>query len=238
MSASNDILARIKELAGRASHSSTTTELIQPALKRILYDKLLLSLAIVGLLGIFVGGFASKDQMTSSVKPSESKAEPATGSIVQNSARPVNPTLAIDFVKFWMGNAMNYAAASALRTHAEAAHWMTPDALQVFQSALWTPDIAQGISDGRIVGAFQPISVQAEAINPDGSIVVGITGTLILQCQGRPSTQQLQTDVLVANDPDNSGLRIAGLYNRFYTASSYAAPSYTAPSYAASRKAY
>lgn len=217
MSVSNDISSRVKELASKVSHSSTSIDLIQPALKRILYDKLLLGLVIVGLLGIFVGGFAIKDQTISSVKPSDSRTEPAASPTTEHQVRPVNPTLAVDFVKFWMGNAMNYAAATALKSHAEAAHWMTPEALQVFQAVLWTPNIAQGITNGQIVGAFQPISVQAEAINPDGSIVVGITGTLILQCQGRPSTQQLQTDVLVANDQDNSGLRIAGLYNRFYT---------------------
>lgn len=208
MSASNDISSRLKEFASRVSHSSTSIDLIQPALKRILYDKLLLGLVIVGLLGIFVGGFAVKDQSLSSVKPLDSKAESSASQTAQHHARPINQTLAVDFVKFWMGNAMNYAASTAVKSHVEAEQWMTPEALQAFQAFLWTPSIAQGIATGQIVGAFQPIAVQAEAINPDGSIVVGITGTLILQYQGRPSTKQLQTDVLVANDPDNSGLRV------------------------------
>jgi hypothetical protein len=214
MSAATDISSQIKNLADRVSHSSTFIDLIKPAMKRILYDKLLLGLVIVGLLGIFVGGFAIKDQSPSSAKLDDAKVEQTVSSASRSTVAPTSPALAVDFVKFWMGKSMNYSGASALKSHQEAARWMTPEALQVFQSVLWTPDIAQGIASGEIIGAFQPISVQAEAVNPDGSVVVGITGTLILQRRGRPSTHQLQTDVLVANDQDNSGLRIAGLYNR------------------------
>jgi hypothetical protein len=78
---------------------------------------------------------------------------------------------------------------------------------------------------GQVVAAFQPVSVQAEAINPDGSIVVGANGTLVVQANGNPMTQQLSTDFLVRRDKD--GLRIIGLYNKqLATASATTSSSY------------
>jgi hypothetical protein len=89
---------------------------------------------------------------------------------------------------------------------------MTSEAKQTFQANYWTPEIAQGVMSGQVVAAFQPVSVQAEAINPDGSVVVGASGTLVIQAAGTPMTQQVVADFLVRKD--QGGLRIAGLYNR------------------------
>jgi hypothetical protein len=123
--------------------------------------------------------------------------------------------LAEEFVKFWMGGAMDYNTASAAHSHKEAAKWMTPEAQQAFDSNFWSPEIANGIASGQLQGAFQPISVQPQALNPDGSIVVAMTGTLVLQQSTvRPVTHQIVMDLLVRKETDS--LRIAGLYNRSY----------------------
>jgi hypothetical protein len=89
---------------------------------------------------------------------------------------------------------------------------MTAEAQQAFKSAFWSPDIAAGIADGRIKAEYHLNSVQAVAVNPDGSVVVCANGTFIYQSSGQPTSQQMQTDYLVRKDP--AGLRIAGLYNR------------------------
>jgi len=194
--------------------------LLQAAIKRIIGDKILLGLVIVGMLGIFVGAFCSGDDSADKKKavpqPQQEVVQQAIPSApaaqIAPTAAPLDAKLATDFVKWWMSNAMDYQAATAHASHSEAFRWMTRDALATFQQNYWTPQVEQGVTSGQIVAAFQPVSIQAEAMNPDGSIVVGVTGTLVIQSNGQPFTNQLSTDFLVRRDKD--GLRIAGLYNR------------------------
>jgi hypothetical protein len=89
---------------------------------------------------------------------------------------------------------------------------MMPQPAALFKQAYWTPEVEASVLCGQTSGAFQPASVQAEAINPDGSIVVGATGTLVIQSNGTPASIPVAMDFLVFRD--KSGLRIASLYNR------------------------
>jgi len=185
-----------------------------------MHDKILLGLLIVGILSIFVGGFnVSRDETPDSVKrvQAQMKADSASSSSSQGASQaaapqPLEPNLATDFVKWWMTGAMDYAAQSALQNHNAAFRWMTPQAAEAFQASLWTQEVADGVTHGRIVAAFQPVSVTAAAVNPDGTVVVVLNGTLVTQGNGRPFTQQIQMDLLVKKESD--GLRICGLYNR------------------------
>lgn len=136
----------------------------------------------------------------------------------QASANPnaIEPQLASDFVKWWIGGAMDYGQKTARESHKQAFAWMTTEAHSTFEANFWAPEIAQGIETGQIVAAFQPLNVQPEAVNPDGSVVVLLSGTLVMQAEGQmqPVTHQIMTDFLVSRDQD--GLRIAGLHNRSY----------------------
>ena len=100
---------------------------------------------------------------------------------------------------------------------------MSPEAVQTFRAAFWNEGVAQGTAGGTLVAAFQPVAVEAEAINPDGSIVITVKGTLVMQYAGQPSTQPIQTDFLVKKESD--GLRIAGVFNRAVTQSQAMTPS-------------
>jgi hypothetical protein len=126
----------------------------------------------------------------------------------------LQPELAKQFVTWWISKSMDYQTATAGSSHGEAFSWMTPQATQAFQQTFWTRDIAGGIAQGRVVAAFQPITVQAEAINPDGSVVVGVSGSLLVQeaTSPTPAATQVVCDFLVKREKE--GLRIAGLYNR------------------------
>jgi len=197
-------------------------------------DKILLGLVIVAILGIFVGGFSMKDESPDTkIAKDDKQAMPAQNAqgapaAAPNAAQPaqaapqqgqtalpdqLDPKLAAEFVGWWSSKAMDYSAITCGASHAEAAKWMTPEAQQGFQASFWTPEVAQDVSSGRVTAAFQPISVQPEAINPDGSIIVGIIGTLEIQdAGGNRATQQVLADFLVKKD--DKGLRIAGVYNR------------------------
>jgi hypothetical protein len=183
-------------------------------------DKILLSLVIIGIFGIFVGGFAPGRDERPAVKTLESPSNPSQSEKGASSAQSpsyaategLDASLATDFVKWWAMGAMDYSAATGTKSHVAAFHWMTPEAQSSFETTFWPADLANGIAQGQIVGAFQPIAIQAEAINPDGTVVVGVSGTLVLQATGRPTTQQIMADVLVRKE--QSGLRVAGLYNR------------------------
>jgi hypothetical protein len=195
-------------------------DLVRLTVTRVLHDKILLGLLIVGILSIFVGGFNAKEDNPDSVKRVQAQMKAETGQTASanptaSSAAPVQalePGLATDFVKWWMTGAMDYATQSALQNHTAAFRWMTPQASEAFQASLWTPEVADGVAHGRIVAAFQPVSVQAAAVNPDGSVVVVLNGTLVTQGNGRPFTQQIQMDLLVKKETE--GLRICGIYNR------------------------
>lgn len=125
----------------------------------------------------------------------------------------LEPALAVDFVKWWMKAAMDYGQQSAAQSHEAASNWMAPDAYKAFCASFWTPELAQQITSGSTTGAFQPIAVQAEAINPDQTVVVGLTGTLVLQeANKQPRTNQVKIDVLVKKG--GTGLRISGINNQ------------------------
>jgi hypothetical protein len=198
-------------------------ELIRTIVQKILQDKILLGLVIVAFLGIFVGGMTMGDE-----KPSDTKAaakhEPAPGAAPQQQAaqqpqqqahggtQTLTPTLAQDFVTWWLTVAMDYNSATAQQNHNQATAWMTADAARAYSMTLWTPQIAEAVTTGRLIAAFQPTGVQAQAVNPDGSVVVGVSGTMVVQSGGQPVVQQFLGSFLVKQDID--GMRIAGLNTR------------------------
>ncbi len=210
-------------------------DIIRLTVQRIFNDKILLGLLIVCLLGFFVGGFNHKEEPPLAIKGMETASPPATApsnnSAVQTRSSPaapsglgnyaktdLAPSIAVDFVKWWMKAAMDYSPQSAVQSHEAASNWMSPEAYKAFTETFWTPDLAEQISSGVTIGAFQPISVQAEAVNPDHSVVVGLTGTLILHAaNGRPNSSQIQMDILVRKG--DTGLRITGINNRLTTVS-------------------
>jgi hypothetical protein len=192
---------------------------VQVAVKRILGDKILLGLVIVGLLLVFVGAFCTQDEPTK--KTEQPQPLPQTAMAPQTPAPPaaanqLDPKLATDFVTWWLTKAMDFNMQSARASHTEASKWMTQNAGNTFQADYWTQEIQQGVLSGQFSAAFQPMGVQPEALNPDGTVVVGVTGTLVIQQGGPPQSQQVAMDFLVARD--TGGLRIAGINNRQLTA--------------------
>lgn len=188
-------------------------------IQRLLKDKILLGLIIVGMLTIFVGvaftGDPPKDHkaqpLNTQPPPSQHAALlPPTATAQQPSTETLTPELATQFVTWWLGKAMDYSMATGKASHQEAFQWMTPQTIQGFQTGYWTPDIENAVVSGQVTAAFQPVSVQAQYINPDGSIVVAMSGALATQSQGtRTATQQLSADFLVRKEKD--GLRIVGI---------------------------
>ncbi|MBP6747482.1 hypothetical protein KA344_19800, partial [bacterium] len=116
-------------------------------------------------------------------------------------------------VHFWITKSMDYRMDSAAASHKEAVAWMLPDAANAFEQLYWGDHIKQGIAAGTIVGSFQPVSITPLATNPDGTVVVTVVGTLVMQQSGQqPAGQQLTMDFLVKKTAD--GFRIAAFFNR------------------------
>jgi hypothetical protein len=124
----------------------------------------------------------------------------------------LEPKLATDFTTWWLGQAMDMNPQSAAANHEKAFAWMSPETITAFKSAFWAPDLSEGITSGSVIAAFHPSAIQAQAINPDGSVVVSVCGTFVVQRSGQPVMQQVQSDYLVRKEKD--GLRIGGMYNR------------------------
>jgi hypothetical protein len=131
----------------------------------------------------------------------------------QAAAEGLTPQLASDFVRWWISKSMDYRMDTAAASHKEAVGWMLPDAASAFEQLYWGDHIKQGISSGQIVGSFQPVSIMPLATNPDGTVVVTVVGTLVIQQSGQqPAAQQITMDFLVKKSGD--GCRIAAFFNR------------------------
>jgi hypothetical protein len=168
-----------------------------------------MGVVVIGILGIFIMGQSPKQE------PSVTKSEPEAA--VQPS--PVEPKLATDFLTWWSKGAFDYNPSTAKKSHMEAFGWMTPAAIQAFQTSYWTEDTAASVSTGQLQATFQLTSIQPEAVNPDGSVVLCLAGNLIIQASPQPTTQPLLTDFLVRRQ--GSDLQIAGVYNRIPASSTY-----------------
>ncbi|SRR5579875_339310 len=199
-------------------------EIAHALIQRIFRDKILMGLIIIGMLAIFMSGMSTKDEPSGAThssraaEPVQQGAQPGQGQGQasgpgQSQGQPatLDPNLATDFVKWWLGLSMDYSATTAAQSHQQAFAWMSKEACASFQSIYWTPDTANGVADGRIVAVFHPTAIQAQAINPDGGVVVGVTGTYILQASGRPVPYDVKAAFLVKRAAD--GLRVAGVYN-------------------------
>lgn len=183
-------------------------EIARALVQRIFRDKILMGLVIIGILAIFMSGISTKEEPAPVTKATSAPSAAQTTPV----QTAVEPKLAADFLKWWLGGAFDYAPATAVQSHQQAFAWMTAQTQAAFQAAFWTPDVASGITNGQIVAAFHPTSIEAEAVNPDGSVVIAVAGTLVIQSGGQPVTQQLLADFLVQRQRD--GLRVAGIYNK------------------------
>src|SRR5277367_1044451 len=147
-------------------------DIIRITVQRIFNDKILLGLLIVCLLGFFVGGFSHKDEAPLPIKGMETASPPVSTpgntNTPQNEPSPtaqslpgnyakaeLAPALAVDFVKWWMKMAMDYSPQSAAQSHEAASNWMSPEAYKAFTETFWPPDLAEQISSGGTIGAFQ-----------------------------------------------------------------------------------
>jgi hypothetical protein len=184
-------------------------ELIRTAVQRILRDKILLGLIIVAILGVFVGGMTIGDDKEGAKKEAVEQQQPAQA---PSAGGQLEPALAASFVSWWLGAAMDYNPSTAAQSHNQAMSWMTPDAARNFQAIFWPPQIAEAVTTGRLAASFQLGGVQAQAVNPDGSVVVGATGTVMMQSNGQAVPQQFLASFLVRQEKD--GLRVAGLEPR------------------------
>jgi hypothetical protein len=195
-------------------HAPGPQDVVRLLIQRLLRDKILLALIIVGVLTIFVGVAFTGDDSKTANKATPIEAAPAAPktAIAGAPAQPegLTPELATKFVSWWLGKSMDYSLATGKQSHQEAYAWMTPQTVQAFQTGYWTPDIESAVVSGKVTAAFQPASVQAQFVNPDGSIVVAMSGQLGMQQSGLPAaTQQLSADFLVKQEKE--GLRIVGI---------------------------
>jgi hypothetical protein len=226
-------------------------DIIRALIQKIMHDKILMALIVIGIAGIFYSG-ANHNEKKESVQskrlgrasadqpaiPGEGPAGENQGEVAgqtqgaqtqgqpqgsqtgaaasggqQAAAAALTPDLAVQFVRWWLTQSMDYRMDTAAASHKAAAAWMLPDASNAFEQLYWGDHIKQGIATGTIVGAFQPSSVVPLATNPDGTVVVTVVGTLMMQQSGQqPASQQLTMDFLVKQTAE--GCRIAAFFNR------------------------
>lgn len=133
----------------------------------------------------------------------------------QQNPNQLDPQLAIKFVRWWLTVALDYSI-KAPGNHKQAMAYAKPQVVKTFTQSFYTQEVMQGIANGTLAGSFEPATVQAVAVNPDGSVVVTVIGTLSMQSSGsQPMSQSLVMDFLVAKDA--SGVRMTGFFNKTVT---------------------
>lgn len=135
-----------------------------------------------------------------------------TGTPAQ-AAPQANVKEACDFVRWWMGQAMNFTQATAAKSHKEALAYAKPAAAQVFTQMYWGPELAQAIASGNKAGSFELSEVTPIAANPDASVVIKCTGVLCMQDVGNPpQSQSLEFNFLVKREPE--GYRVLNFFSQ------------------------
>jgi len=182
-------------------------EVAHALIQKVFQDKIIIALLVILLLSVFVGGTTNHR-----VSSSTSKQEASDYAQSSKNAQALDPKLATDFLSWWMPAAFDFSSRTGFQNHNQAMDWMTTDGQLAFQKDFWTSKTIQAISHGNLNGIFYPTKVVAKAINPDGSVVVNLSGHLIWHGRGSSITQQISSDFLVKRI--GKDLRIAGMYNR------------------------
>jgi hypothetical protein len=186
-------------------------ESISALIRKILQDKLILALVVISIMAIFFSGVKLQDGGSNSTTESTT-----TSSSTDVKPGALQPSLAVDFVKWWLPKAFDCNPQTANQSHQEAGGWMTPAAINTYNTVFWSSPLAKGVVAGQIQAQFAPQTIIALASNPDGSVVVGVRADVQYANGGPPITEKLRTDFLVMHTAD--GLRIAGIYNHPATA--------------------
>ncbi|MGD9684213.1 MAG: hypothetical protein AB7W16_23865 [Candidatus Obscuribacterales bacterium] len=213
-------------------------DILRAIIQRIFRDKILMGLVIIGVLAVFMTGKDGTTEHGKKLDAGEEELNMANApgapgqhqnqnqNQIQNQAKDqeqalaskkqperLSPGHAADFVTWWIGNAFQYEPGEARKAHEEAFGWMTEEAKRAFEVEFWNDGMAQGIERGDVVAAFHPYAVQAHAVNPDGSVVVVMSATMVTQLRsGQEVNKNLQTDFLVTQNQEGH-LRIAAVYN-------------------------
>jgi hypothetical protein len=152
------------------------------------------------------GGGAQNPQAGQNGAPGQ--AQPA-----QANPTALQPSTAVDFVRWWLSMALDYSMQTSVENHKKAMKWAKGQVPTMFKQSFYTQEVMQGVAGGTLAGSFQPVTVQAIAINPDGSVVVTVIGNLTLQSSGsQPVSQSLNLEFLVSKDAQ--GVRMSGFFNK------------------------
>ncbi|MBI5175314.1 MAG: hypothetical protein HY986_20675 [Candidatus Melainabacteria bacterium] len=215
-------------------------DIIRAILERVLRDKLLLGLIIIGILGIFVTGAnkdPGKDRLVSNQeeeatnsgqKPGQHQGQAGAGQGQRPGGQPQpaqggpsppaetpqqTASIACEFIKWWLTKAMDYQQTTAVAAHKEALSWMKPPATEAFVQLFWSDELAAQVESGARTGSFQTSMVSPLAVNPDGSIPIRAIGVLVLQDTGYPpKSQPLELNFLVKKEAQ--GYRIVNFYSQ------------------------
>jgi hypothetical protein len=212
-------------------------ELLRALIQRIISDKLLLGLVIIMIIAPFAIGTGPKkdSENESQGSPSADKRQaqevaapqgnsPSSHEIAQQQANPQAQTteqnnapssakVASEFIHWWLTKAMDYQMNTLEASQKLAMGYIKPAPAKAFANLFWNDALKANIQSGTAACSFQPTSVKSVAINPDGSIVVEASGTLVLQQTGTPpTTQYLVLDFQVKQETKD--WRIVGFFHK------------------------
>lgn len=198
-------------------------------------EKYRLTLIMVGVAGIMAGMFFTMLLMPTP-QPTRRRAQPAymshpdiTGqaqapgstqraaspSVPTPAPTPTNPNAVLpeeaqSLINSWLPYAWDLSAGTAKASQEKAMSYMTDQAKVAYKQNIWTDEIAKQIDEAGVQSTFKPHEIKVGSMQPDGSIVVFVTGEQVLSVPQKGSTSRVVSlEYLIRKV--RGQLRIAGI---------------------------
>lgn len=118
-----------------------------------------------------------------------------------------------DFVRNFVTYSFNMNSNAASASQAQAMAMMDSETAKAYRNNVWTPDLEQLVTTSNLTSQFNITSISSGQQNPDGSIVIFMNGTQILNSPASGQQQKpVSVEYLVQRGP--SGWHIIGIQEK------------------------
>lgn len=148
-------------------------------------------------------------QMPGSTERSVSAPAPAPTQAPVN-PNAVSPAEAQSLIDSWLPYAWDLSAGTAKASQEKAMSYMTEQAKAAYKQNIWTDEIAKQIEEAGVQSTFKPHEIKVGSMQPDGSIVVFVTGEQVLSVPQKGSTSRMVSLEYLIRKVGGQ-LRIAGI---------------------------
>lgn len=95
------------------------------------------------------------------------------------------PLAARSMIEAFLPYSWDLTAGSATQSQERAIECMTPECAQSYRASIWTKEMAAQIEQSGLKSSFTPTKIELAGNKPDGSVVIEVEGTQVLEMEGK-----------------------------------------------------